>query len=175
MLLCRGAVHKNLNSALPNLRIFVSCSCLHFKLRPGYRYQQYENYWLETSQLSLWRIWLTLCRQTTSLSLKPIRGASPGSTCFILSVTLWHFYNRVVISVVTCLKKDFPNMTFAPSTPYTHDFNTTIMYTCDVGYQYSSGDLVRTCNAKGNWSGAEPVCDGRLWSSCFIIIIPALI
>jgi len=42
MLLCRGAVHKNLNSALPNLRIFASCSCLHLKLRPGYRYQQYE-------------------------------------------------------------------------------------------------------------------------------------
>ena len=75
----------------------------------------------------------------------------------------------MVISVVTCLKEDFPNMTFAPSTPDTHDFNTTVIYTCDVGYQYSSGDLVRTCDSTGNWSGAVPVCDGKHWSYCFII------
>jgi len=59
-------------------------------------------------------------------------------------------------------------MTFAPSTPDTHDFNTTIIYTCDVGYQYSSGDLVRTCDATGNWSGAEPVCDGRQYLSILL-------
>ena len=36
-----------------------------------------------------------------------------------------------------------------------------VVYTCDVGYTHKSGDLERTCQDNGEWSGVLPVCEGR--------------
>ena len=37
---------------------------------------------------------------------------------------------------------------------YYHGGNVT--YTCDIGYNITSGDETRTCN--GTWTGSQPVC-----------------
>ena len=36
----------------------------------------------------------------------------------------------------------------------------TVSYTCNTGYTLSGGNM-RTCQTNGNWSGAEPTCDGK--------------
>lgn len=64
----------------------------------------------------------------------------------------------LTISVITCDKIDVPNMTFTPPTADSHDFNTTIEYSCDIGYNYTYGDLFRTCNDTGEWTGTLPNC-----------------
>ena len=38
------------------------------------------------------------------------------------------------------------------------DHSDTITYTCLSGYEKTSGNLVRTCQADKNWSGSPPVC-----------------
>ena len=32
---------------------------------------------------------------------------------------------------------------------------------CDTGYNHSTGDLVRTCQNDGTWSGALPACPSK--------------
>ena len=54
---------------------------------------------------------------------------------------------------------------FVGMTP-TFDFMTTAMYECDPGFVLSGGDEVRICEegpmeAIGEWSGAEPACNGK--------------
>lgn len=68
------------------------------------------------------------------------------------------YFTAFIFTVVTCTKIDIPNMSFTPPTASTHDFNTTIYYTCDMGYNHTYGDLVRTCNELGQWSGLLPNC-----------------
>jgi len=34
----------------------------------------------------------------------------------------------------------------------------TVVYTCNRGFQRSSGDFIRVCQANGVWSGDGPVC-----------------
>ena len=34
------------------------------------------------------------------------------------------------------------------------------VYTCNIGYMRTQGDMLRTCSAAGTWSGSEPVCSG---------------
>jgi len=76
------------------------------------------------------------------------------------------FYDQLIkysiyvfnISVVKCPKIDVQYMTFSPPTADTHDFNTTIEYTCILGYNHSAGDLVRTCNYTGEWTDTLPAC-----------------
>ncbi|XP_052776697.1 sushi, von Willebrand factor type A, EGF and pentraxin domain-containing protein 1-like [Mya arenaria] len=63
-----------------------------------------------------------------------------------------------VCTIVKCNKIDVSFMTFTPPTAATHDFNTTIVYSCVIGYNHSEGDLVRTCNASGYWTGITPAC-----------------
>lgn len=52
-------------------------------------------------------------------------------------------------------------MTFSPTTAFAHDFNTTIEYACVVGYNHSYGDLQRTCNYTGEWTGNLPNCTSK--------------
>ena len=60
-------------------------------------------------------------------------------------------------SVVTCAAV---NVSFASKSPdqAAHDYNTNVVYSCDVGYEHTSGDLTRTCTASATWSGTTPVC-----------------
>ena len=42
---------------------------------------------------------------------------------------------------------------------YTIDMNLTAE--CIFGYKLSSGNLIRTCQENGEWSGQEPTCTSR--------------
>ena len=46
---------------------------------------------------------------------------------------------------------------------YTVDMNLTAE--CIVGYELSSGNLVRTCQENGEWSGQEPICTSRYYGT----------
>ncbi len=37
-----------------------------------------------------------------------------------------------------------------------------LSYTCQTGYEHTSGNLSRTCQSDGSWTGSTPVCQGRL-------------
>ena len=41
--------------------------------------------------------------------------------------------------------------------------NTVATYICNPGYALT-GDMTRTCQADGMWSGAAPTCDGEIHS-----------
>ena len=40
-------------------------------------------------------------------------------------------------------------------------YGDTVVYSCDVLYQHTAGNLVRTCEASGQWSGEPPTCTGK--------------
>ena len=64
-------------------------------------------------------------------------------------------------AVVTCdLPTPVDHATVTPNDAE-HDYDTSITYTCDLSYNNTSGDLVRTCQADGQWSGDAPVCTGE--------------
>ena len=48
---------------------------------------------------------------------------------------------------------------------YTIDMNLTAE--CIFGYELSSGNLVRTCQENGEWSGQEPICTSRYYGKKF--------
>ena len=37
-------------------------------------------------------------------------------------------------------------------------YKDTVTYTCNTGYELTSGDLQRTCQSNKQWSGNRPVC-----------------
>ena len=43
---------------------------------------------------------------------------------------------------------------------------------CIVGYELSSGNLVRTCQENGEWSGQEPICTSRYYGTKFKENVP---
>ena len=61
---------------------------------------------------------------------------------------------------MACIQEGTDNSTFSPDSPSTlHNFGDVLTYTCDIGYNYSTGDLVRTCQAgTGQWTGELPTC-----------------
>ena len=46
-----------------------------------------------------------------------------------------------------------------------YNYSAEITYICDIGYEHTSGDLIRTCTASSAWSGSAPVCS----SMCFVL------
>ncbi|XP_052076547.1 sushi, von Willebrand factor type A, EGF and pentraxin domain-containing protein 1-like isoform X2 [Mytilus californianus] len=47
-----------------------------------------------------------------------------------------------------------------------YSFSETITYSCIKGYKIQSGDLIRSCQADGTWSGSSPVCKMSLEYFC---------
>ena len=45
--------------------------------------------------------------------------------------------------------------------PELSQYNTTIEFLCDIGYNQTSGPQRRTCNENNTWSGNEPVCSPK--------------
>ena len=41
-------------------------------------------------------------------------------------------------------------------------FDHVLNYTCLSGYEYSAGDLIRVCQANGNFTGIAPLCTGTI-------------
>ena len=72
--------------------------------------------------------------------------------------------NSILISpslVVTCAEPaSVPDSSRSQEPPYYYHDDLT--YTCDLGYELSSGDAIRNCTAGGTWSGTAPTCSRRL-------------
>ena len=43
----------------------------------------------------------------------------------------------------------------------TIDFDTNIIYTCQIGYSHKEGNLTRSCKADGSLTGSTPVCTSK--------------
>ncbi len=56
----------------------------------------------------------------------------------------------------------------APTTTFMY----TATYNCNTGYNLT-GDMTRTCQANGTWSGTDPTCTRKL--IVFIIMIPCIL
>ncbi|WAQ96224.1 CSMD1-like protein [Mya arenaria] len=57
----------------------------------------------------------------------------------------------------SCIQEDSTYMTSIPD-QVLHNFGGIIDYTCNLGYNHSSGDVNRTCLPSGLWSGVLPDC-----------------
>ena len=44
-------------------------------------------------------------------------------------------------------------------------FNTSVTYTCYIGYSHTGGQLTRTCEADGQLSGSIPECTSKFQRS----------
>ena len=65
-------------------------------------------------------------------------------------------------TVAACIEETAAHADFTPTSPDTlHNFNVIVTYVCDTGYNHSTGDLVRTCQNDGTWSGALPACPSK--------------
>ena len=66
-------------------------------------------------------------------------------------------------TVASCIQEGADNSTFTPDNPSTlHNFGDELTYICNPGYNHSLGDLVRTCQSNGEWSGDLPTCPSEL-------------
>ena len=83
---------------------------------------------------------------------------------------------RICPSVVDCGPLTDPSNGMAVNTPTT-TFESTATYSCNTGYTLT-GNMTRTCQAKGDWSGSAPTCDSTLSSLvlCFdCLFFPAVV
>ena len=83
---------------------------------------------------------------------------SATPTCVSIPLKFVLYMSRV--SVVTCAEEVVSYSSKLPDQS-TYDFNTTVVYTCEPGYEHSSGNLSITCMDSGSWSGPAPVCTSR--------------
>lgn len=67
----------------------------------------------------------------------------------------------IVCTVKKCNSETVSNAAMSPNSA-TFDYNTAVTYSCNVGYNYTSGDLVRTCQADSTWSGTAPTCTSKV-------------
>ena len=61
------------------------------------------------------------------------------------------------IAVVRCTVPTVGNATYLPNQALI-DYNNIVTYTCDLLFDHTAGDLVRTCQPDFSWSGTEPTC-----------------
>ena len=64
--------------------------------------------------------------------------------------------------VVECDPPD--PVTYASWTPINspYVYQDTLTYTCNLGYERTSGDATRTCNETGRWTNMAPNCTSKL-------------
>ncbi len=67
------------------------------------------------------------------------------------------------ISVVECGDPGF--ISNGSRTVYNMTYGSNVIYQCDMGYNHTSGDLVRTCSADGTWDGTQPDCQSKFFLS----------
>jgi len=65
-----------------------------------------------------------------------------------------------VFSVVNCIPDEVPNSIKTPDQT-TYDYMTSVTYACNTGYELTSGNGTRICQADATWSNPSPVCTGR--------------
>ena len=64
------------------------------------------------------------------------------------------------ISVIQCEKIVEPNANRSPKYPF-YNYNTSVTYKCETGYNLTGGDSERWCDATGNWTNAPPNCTSK--------------
>ena len=82
----------------------------------------------------------------------------------------------VCLTVIECERLTAPENGFVDYTPATDtfpfDYLTTGTFRCRFGYRLADGDTVRTCQSSssgpGEWSGANPICEGWFFVYKFI-------
>ena len=80
-------------------------------------------------------------------------------------IILFQFF---ISAEITCQVLSSPEnglITYSPTVTSEATYNTTAIYSCDVGFGLSGGEDVRTCEGDGNsldgmWSGDAPTCEG---------------
>ena len=78
-------------------------------------------------------------------------------SCYVCCLLPINF-NVVAFVVVTCVAPASVSDCSVDSNQATYNYSDTIVYTCDVGFEKTSGDLTRACQADSSWSGSPPVC-----------------
>ena len=66
--------------------------------------------------------------------------------------------------VVTCRPPETITFGIYEPVPITgsHDYNTSVNYTCDFGYEHTAGDMVRRCDEHAQWVDDAPTCTSKL-------------
>ena len=67
----------------------------------------------------------------------------------------------IFFSVVSCSAELSDVTNGKPWLSNNLDFGSVINSACDEGYELTSGNLTRTCQANGKWSGSQPVCTSK--------------
>ena len=68
-----------------------------------------------------------------------------------------------------CVVPSVSNAT--PDSTSSITFNTTVTYTCRIGYSHTAGDLTRTCDIDGQLIGSTPVCTSKLHCAVYEHIV----
>ena len=66
-------------------------------------------------------------------------------------------YIYVLAAAVKCQDPENGQFTKEQTSPG-YNFPDRVTYSCIFGYEVQSGDLERSCQADGTWSGNPPVC-----------------
>ena len=94
---------------------------------------------------------------------------------FFFSLITFHL-NVSIFVVVTCASEDTSHASRTPNqTEY--DYNTNVVYSCDVGFNLTAGDPTRTCLASRTWSGTAPTCSCMFTFAlavCHFIFVPSV-
>jgi len=64
------------------------------------------------------------------------------------------------LAVVACAHVDSTYMSVSPVAAR-HLFGVALTYSCILGYNHTTGDLTRTCQSSGQWSGTLPACASK--------------
>ena len=74
-----------------------------------------------------------------------------------------YYFSYTVIDCGGLAEPDDGQITFTPGVVATADtgLNAVATYACSEGYSLD-GDAMRTCQANGQWDGAEPSCTCKL-------------
>ena len=72
-------------------------------------------------------------------------------------------------TVIDCGPLDDPEfgIVSVSNTTYTSVAN----YSCSIGHNLTEGNVVRTCQISGLWSGSEPNCTGEILIYVFVMSI----
>ena len=75
------------------------------------------------------------------------------------------YFSHFCFAVIDCGNLYNPEggqVTFTPGVVTNTGLDAVATYACSEGYSLV-GDVMRTCQANGQWDGAEPTCTCKLW------------
>ena len=100
-------------------------------------------------------------------------GQPPLLSCYLslFIIPLWprktSLFLSALLPAVTCPDvEDILNGDLSVDAAYPEGplpLHSTVIYSCNDGYEFSDGTkvLTRVCQANGHWSGQHPACEGK--------------